>query len=340
MSQIKRKTSGLLAVILICAALLSPAEAQTRPVLVPLGSTVGITMSTDGALVVGLSSTGGGSSPSPAAVAGILPGDLITAVDGKKIGSASELRAEVAKLGDKPLTVSVQRGSESMEMSLCPNLEKGGAELGLWLRDSVAGIGTLTFYDPQSGQYGGLGHGINDIDSGVLMPLGAGSIMSAEITDVKKGAAGTPGELRGVFDPGCVKGGIDQNTSCGIFGILSGTAPEGQAIPIAFADEIQLGEAVILSNISGTEIKEYEIEITRVYHGDETGRSMMLSVKDETLLRCTGGIVQGMSGSPILQNGRLIGAVTHVLVNDPTRGFGISIESMLSASNSPKDKAA
>lgn len=340
MSQIKRKTSGLLTGIIICAMLFTSASAQKRPMLVPLGSAVGITMSTDGALVVGLSSTQGGKSASPAAVAGILPGDLITAVNGEKISSASELRAVLTGHGGETLTVSVRRGADSMEMTICPKSDEGAAELGLWLRDSVAGIGTLTFYDPQSCQYGGLGHGINDVDSGVLMPLGSGNIMDAEITEIKKGAAGEPGELRGAFDPSCVKGCIDMNTASGVFGVFSGAAPAGEAIPIAFTDEIELGKATILSNVSGTQVEEFEVEITRVYRGDDMGRSMMLSVCDKELLARTGGIVQGMSGSPILQNGRLIGAVTHVLVGDPARGFGISIESMLAAADRSVDKAA
>lgn len=341
MSNIKRKTSALLAVLTICAALLSPAGAeQPRRELIPMGCAVGIQMSTDGALVVGLAATDNGAAPSPAAKAGIIPGDLITAVGGEKIGSAAELRVAVNKLAEDNITVSVKRGEENIELSLCPNRDSGGAELGMWLRDSVAGIGTLTYYDPQSGQYGGLGHGINDVDSGVLMPLGSGCILSSEITEVKKGCAGEPGELHGAFDPTAARGSICQNTCCGIFGALTGGVPSGEPIPVAHSDEIKLGSAKILSNTSGNRVEEYDVEITRVYRGDQPGRSMMISVCDPELLAITGGIVQGMSGSPIIQDGKLIGAVTHVMINDPTKGFGISIEEMLTASEGCLSPAA
>ena len=330
MSKIYRRAGALLSALAMCAALSAPAAAKERPMLVPMGCTVGIAMSTDGALVIGLASTENGGAPSPAAQAGLLPGDLITAVDGEKVGSAAELRESVGEMSGESLVVSVKRGEESMELSLCPNCENGRPELGLWLRDSVAGIGTLTFYDPQSGLYGALGHGVNDVDSGVMLPLGEGSIMSSSVSEVKKGAPGAPGELRGAIETEKKLGEIAQNTGCGIFGQLS-AAPTGEAIPIAFSSELELGAASILSNVSGTEIEEFEVEITRVYRGDDSGRSLMLSVKDEALLERTGGIVQGMSGSPIVQNGRLVGAVTHVLVNDPTRGFGIGIEQMISA---------
>ncbi len=332
MSNKKIKTNALITTLTLCMALISSVSAENRPMLVPMGSTVGIEMSTDGALVVGLSATDNGASPSPAAVAGLLPGDLITAVDGEKISSASDLRAAVNNMGGKTLTVLVRRGAQDIEISLCPNFESGAAELGMWLRDSVAGIGTLTYYDPQSGNYGGLGHGINDVDSGVLMPLGDGCIMPSTITEIKMGAAGEPGELRGSFDTTSPKGTILRNTSSGIFGELYSGAPLSKAIPIAHCDEIELGAAIIFCNTKGDEIEEFQVEITRVYRGDDTGRSMMLSVTDKQLLSLTGGIVQGMSGSPIIQNGRLIGAVTHVLVNDPSRGFGISIDEMLNAS--------
>ena len=309
------------------------AYAEQRTELVPMGYTVGISMTTDGALVVGLAATENGGAPSPAAQAGLLPGDLIMAVDGVKVGSAAELRALLSQHQKDDLTLDVLRGEDKLQLTLCPNTASGAVELGVWLRDSVAGIGTLTYYDPQSGKYGGLGHGINDTDSGVLMPLGCGSIFKSVITDVKRGCAGEPGELCGSFDPMDQKGEILSNTGCGIFGIFKGETPSAKAIPIAHADEIELGEAVILCNTTGCEVEEFKVEITRVYKGDNSGRSLMLCVRDERLLERTGGIVQGMSGSPIIQNGRLVGAVTHVLISNPSKGFGISIDNMLEASD-------
>lgn len=307
-----------------------PAQAKMDKKLVPMGCTIGIQMFTDGVLVVGLSATQNGSAPSPGAVAGILPGDLITALGSDKIGSADDFKAVMSKLTDEPVSVTVQRNGETLQMTLVPNMNGGSPELGLWLRDNVAGIGTVTFYDPQTGMYGGLGHGINDIDSGVIMPLGRGDIFRSTVVEIKKGCAGVPGELCGDFSAQNTCGNILKNTHCGIFGTLFSGKPDGsKAMPAASSEEIVLGKATILANITGSDTEEFEIEITRVYRGSNDSRCLMLCVRDKRLLDKTGGIVQGMSGSPIIQNGKLIGAVTHVMVNDPTKGFGISIEKML-----------
>ena len=313
------------------------AFAVQEKMLVPMGCTVGIQMYTDGVLVVGLSATQNGQAASPAAIAGILPGDLIKALGETKVGSADEFKAEMSKLTEKPISVTVLRNGETLQMTLTPNVGSGTPELGLWLRDNVSGIGTMTFYDPQTGMYGGLGHGINDFESGVIMPLGRGDIFMSSVVEIKKGCAGEPGELCGDFSGKSSCGNILQNTTCGIFGILNSGLPDaGRAIPAANSDKIELGKATVLANISGTDIEEFEIEITRVYRGNDDGRSLMLSVTDKKLLEQTGGIVQGMSGSPIIQNGKLIGAVTHVMVNDPSKGFGISIEKMLKAAGEMK----
>lgn len=306
------------------------AFAAKEKMLVPMGCTVGIQMFTDGVLVVGMSATQNGQSPSPAAVAGVLPGDLIKALGETQIGSADEFKAEMSKLTEKPISVTVLRNGETLQMTLKPNMESGTPELGLWLRDNVSGIGTMTFYDPETGVYGGLGHGINDFESGVIMPLGRGDIFHSTVVEVKKGSPGAPGELCGDFSAKTTCGSILENTPCGIFGILNSGQPDaGKAIPVADSDEIKLGKATVITNIKGIETEEFEIEITRVYRGSTDGRSLMVSITDKRLLEQTGGIVQGMSGSPIIQNGKLIGAVTHVMVNDPTKGFGISIEKMM-----------
>lgn len=306
------------------------AYAAKEKMLVPMGCTVGIQLYTDGVLVVGLSATQNGQAASPAAVAGILPGDLITALGETKIGSADEFKAEMSKLTEKPVSVTVRRNGETLQMTLAPNTKSGTPELGLWLRDNVAGVGTITFYDPETGMYGGLGHGITDFESGVIMPLGRGEVFPSTVVEIKKGVPGAPGELRGDFSGNSSSGSILINTPSGIFGILnSDKATSEKAIPAADSDEIELGKATVLANIKGTKIEEFEIEITRVYRGSDDGKSLMISVTDKSLLEQSGGIVQGMSGSPIIQNGKLIGAVTHVMVNDPTKGFGISIEKML-----------
>ena len=334
--------------VLISAALTICVLAQTGPVfaaermLVPVGQTMGIQLFTDGVLVVGLSATQNGQAPSPAAVAGILPGDLIKAIGGAKIGSAEDFKIQMTKLTTGPISVTVQRNGETLQMTIEPNMASGSPELGVWLRDKVSGIGTMTFYDPQTGMYGGLGHGINDFESGVIMPLGKGDVFKSTIIGIKKGCVGTPGELSGDFSGQTPCGSILKNTRFGIFGILSSNQPDvSKAVPAADSDEIELGKATVIANIEGMTNEAFEIEITRVYRGEDDGRSLMITVTDKRLLEKTGGIVQGMSGSPILQNGKLIGAVTHVLVNDPTKGFGISIERMLDeAGNISLGKAA
>lgn len=342
---LKCKTNYKVALIsfaLILSVFSQAAQAKTDKKLVPMGCAVGIQMFTNGVLVVGLSATQNGTAPSPGAIAGILPGDLITAIGSEKIGSANDFKAAMSKLSGDPISITISRGQESLQLTLVPNVKSGTPELGLWLRDNVAGIGTMTFYDPETGIYGGLGHGINDIDSGVIMPLGRGDIYHSSIVEIKKGCAGVPGELCGDFRTEGTIGNILKNTQCGIFGILLTDRPDAsKAIPVASSDEIQLGKATVLANIKGTEVEEFEIEITRVYRGNTDGRSLMISIKDKRLIDQTGGIVQGMSGSPIIQNGKIIGAVTHVLVNDPMKGFGVSIEKMLNeAEVIDMDKAA
>ena len=334
MNSIKRKkykNTFISAAIIVCVLSQSSAAwAAKERMLVPMGCAVGISMFTDGVLVVGLSATQKGQAASPAAVAGILPGDLITALGETRIGSADEFKIEMSKLTEKPVSVTVIRNGETLNLSVEPNMKSGSAELGLWLRDSVAGVGTVTFFDPETGLYGGLGHGITDFESGVIMPLGRGDIFPSSVVEIKKGVSGVPGELCGDFAGKSSCGSILKNTMCGIFGIMNvEQANCGKAIPAADSDEIELGKATVLANIEGTKTEEFEIEITRVYRGCDDGKSLMLCVTDKKLLDKTGGIVQGMSGSPIIQNGKLIGAVTHVMVNDPTKGFGISIEKML-----------
>ena len=319
-----------------------PAFAKPEKTLIPMGCTIGIQMFTDGVLVVGLSATQNGQAPSPAAVAGILPGDLITALGDTKISSAEDFKAAMSKLTGEAISVTVSRNGETLTLTIEPNVKGGAPELGVWLRDRVAGIGTMTFYDPQTGVYGGLGHGINDYESGVIIPLGKGDIFYSTIVEIKKGCVGAPGELCGDFSGKAACGTIVKNTGCGIFGVLHTEQPETRkAIPAADSDEIKLGKATVLANIEGTDSEEFEIEITRVYRGNEDGRSMMISVTDKRLIDRTGGIVQGMSGSPIIQDGKLIGAVTHVMVNDPTKGYGVSVEKMLDeAGNMALGKAA
>ena len=235
----------------------------------------------------------------------------------------------------KRQVLSVRRGADALALTACARENNGVWQLGAWIRDSMAGIGTLTYYDPATGQYGALGHGITDVDTAQLMPLASGAIMETTVKAVKKGAKGDPGELKGDFSVQRDVGTVTVNSSGGIFGtVAEGGFVSGAALPVARRSEVTTGPAVILSTISGDDTQEYTVEIVRLCPANRDGRDLLLKVTDPRLLEATGGIVQGMSGSPILQNGRLVGAVTHVLVNDPTRGYGIFAQTMLEQAHS------
>ena len=321
------------AAVAASAVLEEPAQAAMGRTVIPLGKAVGIKLFSDGVLVVGLSpvETEEGAS-CPGRDCGLKTGDVITHINGGEVDIIEEVQALVAQSEDEPLTIKAVRGQRQLQLTAAAvENSKGVWQLGVWLRDSMAGIGTMTFYDPESGVFGALGHGINDVDTSMLMPLESGSIMPASVSEVKRGESGVPGELHGQFDLTRDLGTMYANTSLGIFGQMPremvGDAVE--PVEVADRDQVAVGPATILSNLRGDEAAEFDIEIVRLYPAGDGTRSMMIQVTDQSLLSATGGIVQGMSGSPILQNGRLVGAVTHVLVNDPTRGYGILAENML-----------
>ncbi len=273
-----------------------------------------------------------GSGPSPAEDCGLKEGDLILRIDNETIRSTEHLQSILQERGEEPLTLTIRRGGKTSSVDTCALLcDDGVYRLGIWIRDSMAGIGTLTFYDPDTGQYGALGHGITDVDTHVLMPLSSGSIMETAVKAVKKGQRGDPGELRGDFSVQRDVGTVSANTDAGIFGVAeeSAFANAGEAIPVARTEEVRPGPATILCTVSGDETESYEVEIIRLCPDTRDLRDLLLKVTDRRLLDATGGIVQGMSGSPIIQDGKLVGAVTHVMVNDPTRGYGIFLENML-----------
>ncbi len=308
--------------------------ASTGRMVIPLGRRVGIKLFSDGVLVVGMSEleTGQGM-VNPGKSCGLKTGDVITHINGKEIDTIEEVQDILKEEGKQPLTLRASRGGRVVQLSAQAVVNRGGQyQLGVWLRDSMAGIGTMTFYDPATGRFGALGHGINDVDTAQLMPMESGSIMYASVSDVKKGISGVPGELHGTFDITRDLGTLKANTELGVYGTLTEQSvfSAGKPVETARHEEIVTGPATILSNVSGEEVREYAIEITQIYPAAAgTGRNMMVKITDPELLAQTGGIVQGMSGSPIIQNGKLVGAVTHVLVNDPTRGYGIFIENML-----------
>ena len=271
----------------------------------------------------------------------VLNGDAETGVSIMYMVAALDagdvIRTVSTEIGEREdaAALTVKRGSRTIELSAEPEKDEDGEyRLGAWVRDSMAGIGTMTFFDPQSGTFGALGHGVTDVDTGQLLPLDHGSIMDASVKAVKKGERASPGELKGDFDLTRDSGTLYANTECGIFGKLSAEDAAkitGAALPIAKKDEIKTGRAAILATVSGNETREYDIEIEKIYSPSGSTRNLMLRVTDEELLAQSGGVVQGMSGSAILQDGKIIGAVTHVLLDDPSRGYGIFIENMLSA---------
>lgn len=306
--------------------------------LVACGNTVGVKMNIDGVLVIGVSDvvTKDGKSVSPAGDKGIKAGDFIVEINKKKIKSADDLIEEVNKCGGKTVTLKYRRKNSYNEVALAPVVSKDDNKyhIGLWVRDSTAGIGTITFYDPDTKMYGALGHGISDMDTGMLMPVDRGEVIESNILAIKKGKAGEPGELKGVFSESRTHlGTIDVNSECGIYGRLSDIAVKKlnkRLVPIGLKSEIKEGPATVLASIDGENVEEYDIEIEKISKFNlSSTKSMVIRITDKRLLDVTGGIVQGMSGSPIIQNGKLIGAITHVLINDPARGYGIFIENML-----------
>ncbi len=315
--------------------IIAPASEPVAKELIPLGHTVGVKLFSAGLIVVGSSELkSDGTSASPAFESGITEGDILTQINSTRLDSIETLQNILKNSSGEALSISYTRAGKPLQATVTPiKSEKDSYKLGVWLRDSMAGIGTMTFFDPKSNVFGALGHGINDVDTMQLMPLSSGAIVQSTVAGVKKGRSGSPGELQGDFTASTIIGSLYANSDTGIFGKLTETGlAEGKtAIPIARFDEITVGPATILSNVEGDLTETFNIQITRVYPDkNDTTRNMTIEVTDPRLLEITGGIVQGMSGSPIIQNGKLVGAVTHVLVNDPVKGYGVSIENMLS----------
>ena len=319
--------------MLLCAVLLcTPALADT---LAAGGIPLGISMHTEGVMVAGFTAveTENGS-VSPAEEAGLAVGDIITKLGGNGIATAADFTNAAKRLTGEKISVTVMRNEKLHQFSITPAKDAQGAyKLGLWLRDGISGVGTLTFYDPVSGVYGALGHSISDDETGLILPLHDGCICGAEIVDIIPGEAGAPGALSGCADEAQLLGDIEINCVSGIFGTAD--MPAGELMETA---DIAEGKALIRCTLDGSGVQEYEIEVQKVEHTD-AGTAAVICVTDEELLALTGGIVQGMSGSPIIQNGCLVGAVTHVFVNDPTSGYGISIYDMLAAAEQTQKAA-
>lgn len=297
---------------------------QERRYVVPCGEPFGVKVLSDGVIVVSAKEG------SPADKAGLEAGDVIISVNGTEVFTNDELTDAITH-SNGSADIVFRRGESEKCVSVTPAMIDGAAKIGAWVRDSAAGIGTLTFIDPETGDFGGLGHAVSDADTGCPVPLKEGQITSAEIYDVVKGEKGSAGELCGAVLAGKEIGEVRENSPTGIFGEYRGGF-DGEEMPVAFRQEVKTGAAVLLTTVDGTEPREYSIEIERINLPDLMGsKGMLIKITDPELIEKTGGIVRGMSGSPIIQNGRLAGAVTHVLVSDPTRGYAVFAESMLSA---------
>ncbi len=293
------------------------------------GQSFGVKLKTKGVIISGLGvvETDYGD-VCPGRDAGLCEEDVILEADGEKITSAKQFTDMIKNGAGKALDIRYKRGSVEYETTLYPACDRAGEyKAGMWVRDSAAGIGTITYIIPDSNGFGGLGHGICDAETGQLLPFESGEVYDAKITGVKRGKNGEPGELRGYFekDP-C--GILTGNSEAGVFGRLD-KAFAGRLLQIAYKDKVKEGDVTILCTVDDCGVGEYNAKITKILSYDGKTKNFIIKVTDPELIRKTGGIVQGMSGSPILQDGKLIGAVTHVLVNDPTKGYGIFIENML-----------
>lgn len=323
-----RWAAALALASVLCLTTALAVETEGRS-LIPVGHTVGVKLFARGIMVVKLPEGG-----TPARTCGLKTGDVILACGGEAVTSSEQFQSLLQENGTMATELSIRRGSSPMTLSVEPERNEAGVCcIGAWVRDSMAGIGTVTYYDPETGTFGALGHGITDSDTAALMPFGSGSVLSSTVKAVKKGESGSAGELRGAFDLTRDLGQLYANTDCGIFGTLTEACAltEGEALPVGTAVE---GPAVIRSNVFGDEVREYTVEILKCVPNAADGRELVLSVTDPALIEQTGGIVQGQSGSPIIQNGQLVGAVTHVLLSDPTKGYGISMKTMLNAAES------
>ncbi len=305
----------------------------SKTYVIPSGEAVGVKMYTDGLLVVYVSEVidAAGKQYSPAKDAGLRETDRILSVDDFELGTNEELADYINKV-KRPVHLKVARDEEFFETDITPKLSNDGYyRIGIWVRDSTAGIGTMTFYNPQYNSFAALGHAITDRDTGTVLTVSDGDLVGCEIVSVKKGENGVPGELSGQF-ANIKFGKILKNNDFGIYGKIENSSIISQGRPVEAATRFQVkqGAAEILCDVDGNGVKSYAVEITSVSKEITVdNKGIVLKVTDSELLEKTGGIVQGMSGSPILQNGMLVGAVTHVFVNDPTRGYGIFIENML-----------
>ncbi|MCM1498101.1 MAG: PDZ domain-containing protein [Clostridium sp.] len=314
-------------------AALTSKDKVVKDKVIPVGQTVGIYVNTDGILVIDTGEvtdlTGKNCSP---AKNKLMPGDYITRLNGTAMNTKKQLITAITNCQGETLIFGVLRNGEEIEVKVEP-VQTAAQEykVGIWVRDDLQGLGTVTYVDGE--RFGALGHSINDSDTGSMLKVSCGEIYAADIFGVERGTAGNPGEIEGMiaYQTENVVGHIDGNQVYGIYGTVTEAFQEflqaDDALEIASVDEVKNGKAYIQSYVSG-EMGQYEIEISNVHKNENGDPEMEILVTDEKLIELTGGIVQGMSGSPIIQNGKLVGAVTHVFVDEPTKGYGIFVESM------------
>ena len=316
---------------------------ETRPVVTVCGTPFGVKMFSEGALIVGFSdlNTPDGTA-NPAKKAGLRLGDRVVRMDDTLTETNDAVHDALETAAGAPVQVVYVRNGEQFQTRLTPVWDStaGQWRAGMWVRDSSAGIGTLTFVDNTTGTFAGLGHSIHDVDTGTTISLLKGEIVPVEITGAVAGSAGSPGELKGRFLTSVPTGTITVNGETGVYGSVK-SYMKGIEAEVALAQEVNTGDAEIITTIEGQEPKRYTAVIEKIaLSSDNPNRNMVVRVTDPRLLTATGGIVQGMSGSPILQDGRLVGAVTHVLVNDPTRGYGIFAENMVQSADAAAQREA
>lgn len=314
-----------------CSPSIRAVAERERPTLYVCGTPFGIKLLTDGVMVTGFAKIGNSNDifeMSPAGKAGIEKGDVITKVNGVKITSSKKM-SELIISGGNTAELTYKRDNEEYKAVVEIKTDSDGEKrIGLWVRDSTAGIGTMTFYDETSGRCAGLGHAVCDIDTGEILPLGSGETVPAVITSVRKGQNDSPGELCGTLTAGEKSGEITDNCSCGLYAALDILPDKANEYPLGFSNEVQCGSAYIISTVDTDGPRRYSVEIESTDNHNRDNKNLVIRVTDKELIEKTGGIVQGMSGSPIIQNGKLIGAVTHVFVSDPTHGYGIFAETM------------
>lgn len=311
--------------------------------VIPIGTAIGMKLYTKGVLVVGMSQIKDENDEKkrPYENSGIEQGDTIIAINNNEVSNTNELIEEVNNSNGNAITVKYEKNNETLETSITPVKSGNEYKLGLWVRDAAAGVGTLTFYEPNTNSFMALGHGISDIDTEKIVDIASGELIMASILTIKKGVKGTPGEIRGTIENGNNIGKIGKNTNLGVYGTVTNKnyldISGMEEMEVATRSEIQEGKAQIICQLDNNGRKTYEIEIEKIYLANNTdNKSMLIKVTDKELLEKTGGIIQGMSGAPVIQNGKFVGAVTNVLVNDPTQGYAIFGDMMIKQMRSVK----